>query len=58
MKVLELEMDNNDYKITGVEEFYAEPPMIPKEAMEEEPIYDPKLSIATYLAPAPHSNFF
>ena len=33
--------------ITGFEEFYAEPPMKPDEAEEEEAMYDPKYSIPT-----------
>ena len=43
---MELEKDKNDHKITGFEEFYAEPPMRPEEAEEEELLYDPKLSVA------------
>jgi hypothetical protein len=35
--------------ITGFEEFYAEPPMRPEEAVEELEMYDPKYSVATYL---------
>jgi len=46
-----LEKDKNDYKITGLEEFYVELSMRPKEAEEEELLYDFKLSVATYLPP-------
>jgi hypothetical protein len=34
--------------ITGFEEFYAEPPMRPDEAMEELEMYDTKYSVTTY----------
>jgi hypothetical protein len=44
---LELEKNHADM-ITGFEEFYAEPPMKPDEAEEEEAMYDTKFSIATY----------
>lgn len=37
--------------ITGFEEFFAEPPMRPSEAEEEEAMYDIKLSVATYSHP-------
>jgi hypothetical protein len=33
--------------ITGFEEFYAEPPMRPAEAVEELEMYDTKYSVAT-----------
>ena len=35
--------------ITGFEEFYAEPPMRPEEAVEELEMYDIKYSVATYI---------
>ena len=44
---MELEKNPADL-ITGFEEFYAEPPMKPDEAEEEEAMYDTKFSIATY----------
>ena len=35
--------------ITGFEEFYAEPPMRPEEAVEELEMYDPRYSVVTSL---------
>ena len=42
-------MEEGVEQITGFEEFYAELPMKPDEAAEEETMYDTKLSVATYL---------
>ena len=59
-KALELEKNRSDPKISGFEEFYAEPPMRPEEAEEEELLYDPKHSVATSappFAPLPFSLF-
>jgi hypothetical protein len=44
-KALE-ETNNSADLITGFEEFYADPPMNPDEAIEEEAMYCPKLSVA------------
>jgi Argonaute siRNA chaperone (ARC) complex subunit Arb1 len=44
-------MEEGAEQITGFEEFYAEPPMRPDEAEEELALYDPKLSVATYVPP-------
>jgi len=43
---LELEKKNSAEQITGFEEFYADPPLKPEEAEEEEFLYDTKLSVA------------
>lgn len=43
-----MEKKNPADLITGFEEFYAEPPMKPDEAEEEEAMYDTKFSIAAY----------
>ena len=48
------ELQNKEMKdyltdsITGFEEYYAEPPLRPEEALEEEAMYNPKFSVATY----------
>jgi len=54
---LEESKDSNVEQITGFEEFYAEPPMSPDEAEEEEQMYDAKLSVATYVSPCPTVQF-
>jgi hypothetical protein len=41
-------MEEGQIQITGFEEFYAEAPMKPDEVAEEEAMYDPKHSVATY----------
>jgi hypothetical protein len=40
------EAGNVGDQITGFEEFYADSPMHADEAVEEEAMYDPKLSVA------------
>ena len=49
---MELERNPGDpnNQITGFEEFYADPPIRPEEALEEEVMYDPRFSVATYLS--------
>lgn len=46
-KALESEKNPADM-ITGFEEYYAEPPMKPDEAVAEEAMYDIKFSVAAY----------
>jgi hypothetical protein len=45
-KALEVSGEGGEDQITGFEEYFAEPPMKPEQAEEEEALYDVKLPVA------------
>ena len=53
---MELEKKKFAEHITGFEEFYADPPLRPEEAEEEEAMYDARFSVTAYDTPKKASN--